>query len=155
MVNNKGGKKYKRGKKFGGEERQLITPDGAEQTYARIVKKLGDCRFSLKCFDGMERVGKVRGKLRKRVWMNEGDYVLVSLRNLENEFSGTVVKSGAFNNKADIFHKYTDDEVRMLKKESDVYKFTEPRDIDEVTGNVIEEGGSDDEEHCSFEFNDI
>jgi translation initiation factor 1A len=157
MVNNKGGKKYKRSKNFGGNDnQQLLLPDGDQQIYAKVLKKLGDCRFEIKCFDGLNRIGKVRGKLRKKVWIDVGDYVLVSTRNLKNEFtadSGLKTES----NKADIFHKYTIDEVRILKKEP-AYNFNEPKEINDgpkLTELVIDVDSEGDSDDCAFDFEDI
>ena len=50
---------------------------------------------------GSERLGVIRGKLRKRVWMVVGDIVLVSLRDFQDQ-------------KCDIIHKYDNAEVRKL-----------------------------------------
>ncbi|KAL0243389.1 hypothetical protein GEMRC1_005950 [Eukaryota sp. GEM-RC1] len=45
----------------------------------------------------------IRGKLRKRSFIRVTDVVLISLRDYED-------------NKADIFHKYTEDEIQTLKQ---------------------------------------
>jgi translation initiation factor 1A len=42
------------------------------------VKMLGSERILVKCQDGKERLCRVRGKLKRRVWIREGDIVLVS-----------------------------------------------------------------------------
>lgn len=157
MVNNKGGKKYKRSKNFGGnDDRQLLLPDGDQQVYAKVLKKLGDCRFEIKCFDGLNRIGKVRGKMRKKIWIDVGDYILVSTRNLENEFvASSEVKTET--NKADIFHKYSVEEVRILKKEP-AYNFNEPKEIVEgpkLIELVIGNTSDDDSDSCAFDFEDI
>lgn len=56
------------------------------------------------CFDKKERIAKIRGKFRRRVWVNVGDILLVSLREFAND-----------DNKCDIFHVYYSDEVKKLK----------------------------------------
>ena len=66
------------------EERPLpIKEEGQE--YAIVTKMLGNGRVSLKCMDGIDRLGKIRGKMRKRVWIREGDTVLVSLREFQDD----------------------------------------------------------------------
>lgn len=50
---------------------------------------------------GAQRLGIIRGKMKKRVWMVVGDFVLVSLRGFQDE-------------KCDIVHKYDIAEVRKL-----------------------------------------
>merc|ERR1719229_1609482 len=54
------------------------------------------------CLDGMERIGKIRGKMRHRQRIRPGDWVLVSLRDFQDK-------------KCDIILKYADDEVRNLR----------------------------------------
>ena len=65
-----------------------------------MLRKLGDGRVEANCFDGTKRMCHIRGKMRKRVWINDGDIVLVALR----EFGDT----------ADIFHKYYPEEAFEL-----------------------------------------
>merc|ERR1740122_475955 len=36
------------------------------------------------CFDGQKRLCKIRGKLRKKVWINVSDIVLVGLRGYQD-----------------------------------------------------------------------
>lgn len=77
------------------------------QEYARVENMCGDRRVKLHCFDGKNRIGKIRGKMRKRCWINPGDIVLYSLRD--------------FNEKTvDIIHKYNEDEVRKLKQSGEL-----------------------------------
>ena len=54
-----------------------------------------------KCFDGVKRLGLIRGKLRKKIWINNGDIILVSLREYQDE-------------KGDVILKYSADEARSL-----------------------------------------
>jgi translation initiation factor 1A len=42
------------------------------------VKMLGADRIMVKCQDGKERLCRIRGKLKRRVWIREGDIVMVS-----------------------------------------------------------------------------
>lgn len=54
------------------------------------------------CFDGVKRLCHIRGKLRKKVWINQGDIILIGLRDYQDA-------------KADVILKYTSDEARNLK----------------------------------------
>jgi len=63
---------------------------------------LGNGRLEAMCFDGVKRLCHIRGKMRKKVWVNQGDIVLVSLRDFQDE-------------KGDIIVKYTPEEARNLK----------------------------------------
>ena len=82
---------------------------------------MGDGRVEANCFDGTKRMCVIRGKMRKRVWINDGDIVLVSLR----EFGDT----------ADIVHKYYPEEAFELQE------------LGEIPDNVaINQGAPDGEE---------
>lgn len=72
---NLGGNKRKKGKKGGGEARELAFKED-EQEYAQVTKMLGDGRFNCYCFDGVQRLGHIRGKLRHKVWINVVCYYL-------------------------------------------------------------------------------
>merc|ERR1719454_655122 len=54
------------------------------------------------CFDGTKRLCHIRGKLRKRQWINASDIILVGLRDYQDQ-------------KADVIMKYNSDEARRLK----------------------------------------
>merc|ERR1712018_377826 len=54
------------------------------------------------CFDGVKRLCLIRGKLRRKVWINQSDIVLVGLREFQDA-------------KADVILKYSPDEARNLK----------------------------------------
>ena len=101
-----GGNKRKKGKKQVQEDRELRIKEEGEE-YAQITKILGDGRFQCKCADGIDRVAHLRGKFRKRVWLGNGDIILVSLREFEPE-------------KCDIVEKYKEKEVAKLKKENEI-----------------------------------
>jgi translation initiation factor 1A len=113
MPNNKGGKKFKKGKKnrFSGDKKQLIKKDPEEsQEYAQVVNPKGNGRFELLCCDGgKERMGTVCGQMRKRVWINRGDLVLIS------KWEGMTDDT-----KCSIILKYSEDEARRLQKEGEL-----------------------------------
>lgn len=108
MPNSKGGKGYKKGgKKNTSYQRQLIYKDPKEnQEYAKVTKVNGNRRFSLQCFDGIDRLGICAGNIKKRVWINLGDIVLISKWEFQTDDS-----------KCHIVHKYEEDEVKILKSE--------------------------------------
>jgi len=67
------------------------------------VKMLGGDRITVKCQDGKERLCRVRGKLKKRVWIREGDIVLVSPWDFQNDSRG------------DIFWRYRKNQSEWLR----------------------------------------
>ena len=68
------------------------------------VKMLGFDRILVKCQDGKERLCRVRGKLKRRVWIREGDIVLVSPWDFQSETRG------------DIFWRYRRNQAGWLRK---------------------------------------
>jgi translation initiation factor 1A len=101
MKNSKGGKKTKKCKNTVSTKRELIYKSDGEE-YAKVIKMLGDSRVSVLCCDNVTRLATIRGSMKKRVWINVGDTLLVSLRDYQDE-------------KADVLHKYNPDEVKALK----------------------------------------
>ena len=116
-TNTQGGKKKKRAKNGIVENAKLETISEPGLEYGQIVKILGNGRFTVSCYskkDGttdntvndfnlIERICIVCGRMRKRVWINMNDIVIVSLRDFQND-------------KGDIVHKYTIDETKQLIK---------------------------------------
>ena len=51
--------------------------------YAQVIKMLGNGRLEAMCFDGVKRLCHIRGKLRKKVWINTSDIILVGLRDYQ------------------------------------------------------------------------
>jgi len=68
------------------------------------VKLLGFDRVMVKCQDGHERLCRIRGKIKRRVWIREGDIVLVSPWDFQSESKG------------DIFWRYTRAQADWLRK---------------------------------------
>lgn len=109
----KGGKGKKKSKKKGNND-QIMTKliyKEEDQYYAVITKMLGDGRVMLKYINSdnrlVESMGIIRGKMRKRVWINVGNFVLVTDREFEK-------------GKVDIVHKYSDRNVHSLKRDGEI-----------------------------------
>merc|ERR1719266_3047281 len=85
------------------------------------------------CFDGTKRLCHIRGKMRKKVWVAQGDIVLIGLRDFQDS-------------KADVILKYMPDEARNLKSYGE---FPESVKINETV--TFGEDAQDDE----IEFGDV
>ncbi|GAF69796.1 unnamed protein product [marine sediment metagenome] len=116
--NTKGGKKYKRGKKGTSPIKKKIILKEDEQEYADVIKLLGDSRCDLMCYDGRKRLGIIRGKLTKRVWIKNGDLVLITKRDYQD-------------NKCDIVHKYSDNDKLFLEEKGHLIKEKKHDDDDD------------------------
>ena len=128
----KGGKNRRRGKNESGlMKRELVFKEDGQE-YAQVTKMLGNGRLEAICFDGVTRLCHIRGKLRKKVWINQADIVLVGLREFQDA-------------KADVILKYSADEARNLKSYGE---FPESVKINEA----VEFGGEGDDD---IEFDDV
>jgi translation initiation factor 1A len=56
-----------------------------------VVRLLGFDRIMVKCQDGKERLCRIRGKMKRRVWIREGDIVVVSPWDFQRDKRGDVV----------------------------------------------------------------
>lgn len=86
---------------------------------------LGACRVTAQCLDGQTRIATIRGTMRKRVWINVGDVLLVSLRDFEA-------------GKCDVLLKYTPEEVKLLQRKGEL-------GVEKDVTNAVEE-----QEHVEF-----
>jgi translation initiation factor 1A len=68
-----------------------------------VIKNYGQTRMNIKCQDGETRICRVRGKMKKRVWVREGDVVLVSPWDFQAAEKG------------DIIFRYTSNQAYLLR----------------------------------------
>ena len=132
----KGGKNVKRGKNQKFEEaRELVFKEDGQE-YGQVQKMLGNGRLEAYCFDGKKRLCHIRGTMRRRIWVQQGDIILIGLRDFQD-------------GKADVILKYTDGESRNLQ----VYgELPDTAKIGQY-GTAGEEGGERDD--CAFDFEAI
>ena len=64
---------------------------------------LGASRIRVMCADGKSRLGRIPGKLKKRMWIREGDLLIVNPWDFQDE-------------KCDIRHRYTKTESTYLSR---------------------------------------
>jgi translation initiation factor 1A len=85
------------------DPRELRLPTGT-QLFAVVTDIRSDGHATLRCADRKERLGKVPGRLRSRVWIHEGDVVLAEPWGWEDE-------------RAEIVWRYTHREVKRLRSD--------------------------------------
>ncbi|KAK7969372.1 eukaryotic translation initiation factor 1A [Apiospora saccharicola] len=129
----KGGKNRRRGKNENDDEKRELTFKEDGQEYAQVVKMLGNGRLEAYCFDGTKRLAHIRGKLRKKVWINNGDIILLSLRDYQDD-------------KGDVILKYNADEARSLKSYGELPESAKINETDTY--------GPNEDGECNFEFGD-
>lgn len=64
---------------------------------------LGASRIKIMCADGKSRMGRIPGKIRKRMWIREGDLVIVKPWDFQDD-------------KADILYRYTKTQASYLSR---------------------------------------
>ena len=74
------------------------------QVIGLLEQRLGAGRLKVRCFDGYTRICRVPGKYKRKLWLREGDIVLVS----PWEFGGE--------EKGDIVYKYRKSQIVWLKR---------------------------------------
>ncbi|UIO99854.1 translation initiation factor eIF-1A [Halobaculum sp. CBA1158] len=84
----------------------LRMPDD-DEVFAEVTDMLGANRVKVRCNDGTERTARIPGRMQKRTWIREGDIVLVSPWDWQDE-------------KADIEHRYESQEADQLREEGHI-----------------------------------
>jgi translation initiation factor 1A len=85
------------------EIKNMVLPV-ANDVLGIAVKLLGFDRVLVKCQDGHERLCRIRGKMKRRVWIREGDVVLVSPWDFQSDKRG------------DVIWRYTKAQAELLRK---------------------------------------
>ncbi|MGM0771931.1 MAG: translation initiation factor eIF-1A [Halobacteriota archaeon] len=73
------------------------------EVLATVENLLGANRVKLRCMDGVVRMGRIPGSMKKRTWIREGDIVIA----VPWDFQDT---------KADVIWKYTRPQVNWLER---------------------------------------
>ena len=72
------------------EIRRIKLPRG-NQALGILEQRLGASRLRVKCLDGKSRVCSIPGKLKRRLWVREGDIVIVEPWEFGGDERGNVV----------------------------------------------------------------
>jgi initiation factor 1A len=130
----------------------VIREDG--QHYGRVIRNLGHMNLLVYCNDNKQRICKIRGAIRNRVWMKVGDIVLVSYREFE---IGVATRSGE--EKGDVLHKYDSTDYGKLRKDPtlNLALFTniETQDLSKITIARAAAGGNEDGYVFEAEDNEV
>jgi len=85
-----------------GSSRELKTPMEGE-LLGVVAQLLGFNRVKVKCSDGKTRIARIPGRMIKKVWLREGDIVIVTPWDFQSD------------QKADVIWRYDRGEVKTLK----------------------------------------
>jgi translation initiation factor 1A len=102
-------------KKSDGPEAEGFNADGTPFVRVRLPKKwnnemfgsadlmMGANHIRVRCFDGVTRMGRIKGKIKKRVWIREGDTLIIVPWSFQDD-------------KCDIIYRYLPPQVDWLRK---------------------------------------
>ncbi|MBS7658806.1 MAG: translation initiation factor eIF-1A [Candidatus Bathyarchaeia archaeon] len=83
--------------------KEMVMPT-ENQLFGVVTQMLGYDRLLVKCADGHERVCRIRGKMKRRVWIKVGDVVLVAPWDFQSDTRG------------DVIWRYTESQAEALKR---------------------------------------
>jgi translation initiation factor 1A len=87
-----------------GELTRVRLPQKNNREILGIVESLlGSNKLRVRCMDSVVRLARIPGKMKKRIWIREGDVVIVVPWSFQNE-------------KADIVWKYSPPQVNWLER---------------------------------------
>lgn len=87
-----------------GEAVRVRTPNRKErEILGTVIGMLGASRVTVRCMDGLTRMCRIRGKMKKRLWVREGDVVIVVPWDFQDE-------------KGDVVWRYTGPQVSWLER---------------------------------------
>ena len=94
------------------EIRRTRMPRGRE-VIGIVEQRLGGSRMYVRCLDGKTRVCRIPGRLKRRLWVREGNFVIVEPWELGGDAKG------------DIIYKYRPTQVGFLKQKGHLKKLEE------------------------------
>ncbi len=86
-----------------GYVRLRLPKKGKGEIFSLAEQLLGASRIRVMCEDGKSRLGRIPGKIKKRMWIREGDLLIVRPWEFQDE-------------KADIIYRYTKTQASSLKR---------------------------------------
>ena len=86
--------------------RNLRMPN-SDEVFAVVTEHLGGNHVRLRCADGETRMGRIPGRMKYRVWIEEGDVVIVEPWDWQDE-------------KANIEWRYDSQDAEQLRQEGHI-----------------------------------
>lgn len=90
------------------EERRRMRLPREGEVLGVVLGLMGGSRMKVACKDGKERMCRVPGKLKNRIWVREGDVVIVKPWEIEGDKKG------------DVIWRYFPMQARILKEEGHI-----------------------------------
>ena len=82
-----------------------------------VDQRLGASRMRIRCLDGNKRICRIPGRMKRKLWVREGDVVLVETWELSSKDRG------------DIIYKYSKSQIQWLKNKGYLKKLEEAEEF--------------------------
>ncbi len=83
------------------------------EVFGIVEQRVGGSRMLVKCFDGKTRNCRIPGRLKRKLWVREGDVVIIEPWEFDGEHKG------------DLIYKYTSTQVNFLKNKGYLSQMSE------------------------------
>ena len=83
------------------------------ESFGIVEQRLGGSRMTVRCLDGKVRICRIPGRLKRRLWVREGDLVIAEPWELGGDTKG------------DILFKYRPAQVQFLKNKGQLKQLDE------------------------------
>jgi len=90
--------------RYNPDEQQRLRMPRPGEVFGVVIELVGGARMRVQCADGKKRMVRVPGKIRRQIWVREGDVVLIKPWSVEGD------------EKADIAYRYTRLQVDQLRR---------------------------------------
>ncbi len=90
------------------EERRKMRLPRPPEVLGLVIGMMGGSRMKVTCKDGKERMCRIPGKLRNKIWVKDGDVVVVKPWEIEGDEKG------------DIVWRYSPLQARILKEDGTI-----------------------------------
>ncbi len=87
------------------EIRRIKRPEEGE-VYAMVEQMLGSDKLRVQCEDGKERIARIPGKMRKRIWIRVGDLILVKPWKVQTD------------SRCDVSWRYTPTQAKWIRRKN-------------------------------------
>jgi len=95
------------------EELRRVKLPRNNQVLGILEQRLGGSRNRVRCLDGKTRICRIPGRLKRKLWVREGDIILVEPWELSGD------------DKGDIIFKYRPSQIEFLRKRGFLNKLDE------------------------------
>ncbi len=72
------------------EEISRVKMPRGNEIVGKVIAMLGGARMKVECQDGKERICRIPGKIKRKIWVRENDYVLVEPWDINGEKYGDI-----------------------------------------------------------------